>query len=51
MILIANGYVGVSPLLALIALIIGNIMATNASAINPKRPNPNNRISGIQIIE
>ena len=51
MILIANGYVGVSPLLALIALIIGNIIAIKANAINPNNPKPRNKINGTQIIE
>jgi hypothetical protein len=46
-----NGYLGVSPLLALIAFTIGNMIAIKAKAISPKSPKPNNKISGRQMSE
>ncbi len=44
-----KGYTGVSPLLALIALIIGNIIDIIPKTINPNKPKPNNNIKGTHI--
>jgi len=45
------GYMGISPLLTLIAFKIGKTMATIAIPINKRIPRPNKNINGIQMME
>ena len=47
----ANGYVGVSPWLALMAFTMGKIIDTIPNTIKPSKPNPKSKISGMQMIK